>query len=108
MLDLRREGDRHAEVPRGVPYYADPRIAAGGPASDDVIKCNLRPLDRADYQVAFSDDQWARLQRAFPAGVCDYDRPGVGQQPSIPWMTFADGPGGRPLGAAPTSEPVTG
>jgi hypothetical protein len=27
----------------------------------------------------------------------------VGEQPSQPWMTFADRPGGRPLGTAPVS-----
>jgi hypothetical protein len=85
------------------PYFGDPRIAAGGPLSDDVLKCALEPLERADYPVAFTDDQWARLRAAFPAGVCDYRRPGVGQQPTIPWLSFAHGPGGRPLGPAPRS-----
>lgn len=88
------------------PYYADPRIAAGGPLADDVIKCRLKPLDRSDYEVDLTDDQWARLQTAFPDGVCDYTRRGVGQRPSIPWMTFAAGPGGRPLGRAPRSAPA--
>jgi hypothetical protein len=35
-----------------------------------------------------------RLGNAFPTGVCDYRKPGVAQQPSVPCMTFADGPGG--------------
>ena len=89
------------------PYFADPRVAAGGPMSDDVLKCQLRPLDRAEYYgVEFSDAQWRRLAAAFPDGVCDYRKPGVGEQPSIPWMTFADGPGGRPLGDPPRSQPL--
>jgi hypothetical protein len=93
------------------PYYADPRIVAGAALADNVLKCQLKPLDRGDYVATFSDDQWARLSKAFPGGVCDYNQPGVAQQPSIPWMTFADGPGGRPLGSVPRSvalAPVTG
>ena len=46
-----------------------------------------------------------RLGNALPTGVCDYRKPGVAQQPSVPWMTFADGPGGQPLGTAPESVP---
>ncbi|HYH59090.1 MAG TPA: DUF6351 family protein [Thermoleophilaceae bacterium] len=89
------------------PYYSNPRIAAGAPFSNDVLKCRQRPLDRSAYEITFSDAQWDRLTEVFPGGVCDYRRPGVGQQRSRPWMTFADGPGGRPLGAAPRSRPLT-
>lgn len=86
------------------PYFSDPRIAAGGPGTDDVLKCQLRPLDRGEYAgVTFSDAQWARLTAAFPGGVCDYRKPSVGAQPSLPWMTFESGPGGAPLGHAPRS-----
>ena len=85
------------------PYFGNPRIAAGGPLADDVMKCRLKPLDRADYDVVFTDDQWARLRNAFPDGVCDWNLPGVDQQPPMVWPTFADGPGGRPLGPAPVS-----
>jgi Tannase-like family of unknown function (DUF6351)/FIMAH domain len=86
-------------------YYAAPRVAAGGPLSQDVMKCQLKPLSRTDYGViAFTDVQWAALQSAFPGGVCDYTKPGVSQQkPKARWLTFEDGPGGRPLGAAPAS-----
>lgn len=89
------------------PYYATPRIAAGGHVADDIVKCQLKPLDRSDYQVQFSDEQWQRLLRAFPDGVCDYSKPGVGEQPSIPWMGFAGGPAGRPLEDAPRSVSLT-
>lgn len=85
------------------PYFANPRMAAGGPLTNDILKCRLKPLDRADYSIEFSDEQWAALQEAFPAGVCDWRKPGVDQQPSQPWLTFADGPGGRPLGERPVS-----
>jgi len=89
------------------PYYADPRISAGGPIADDIIKCQLRPLDRGDYVVPFTDSQWERLLKAFPGGVCDYSKPSIGQQPSLPWMSFAKGPGGVPLGDPPQSVAFT-
>jgi hypothetical protein len=88
-------------------YYRAPRQVAGGPLASDVAKCRLKPLDRAGYSVSFTDDQWARLRQAFPTGVCDYSKPGVSHQPpKAPWLTFADAPGGRPLGTAPRSRPV--
>ena len=86
------------------PYYAVPRVAAGGPFTHDVMKCQLKPLSPADYAVAFTPDQWARLQAAFPTGVCDWTKPSVDAQPTVPWLTFAGGPGGQPLGAAPVSK----
>lgn len=89
------------------PYTGAPRTAAGAPLAHDVLKCALKPLVRTDYAAGtFSDAQWTRLQAAFPEGVCDWSKPGIGQQPSLPWLTFADGPGGRPLGEAPRSQPL--
>jgi hypothetical protein len=85
------------------PPYATPRVAAGAPVSNDVVKCTLKPLRRTDYKVTFTDAQWAQLRRAFPSGVCDWSRPGVEQKPAVPWQTYALGSGGRPLGAAPRS-----
>jgi len=93
------------------PYFSNTRIAAGGPFAHDIIQCQLAPLDPADYAslpVPFTPDQWTRLQAAFPNGVCDWSQPGEDQQPSLPWMSFANGPGGQPLGAAPVSLPEPG
>ncbi|WP_245970952.1 DUF6351 family protein [Streptomyces rishiriensis] len=87
------------------PYFGDPRIAAGGPLADNILKCRVKPLDRRDYTVDFTHDQWDRLRKTFPEGVCDYREPGVAQQPSLPWLTFAGGPGGQPLGPPPQSGP---
>jgi hypothetical protein len=89
------------------PHYGDTRTAAGGPETDDIIQCQLKPLKREDYNVTFTDAEWAQLRSAFPSGVCDYSKPGVGQQPSTPWMTFAGGPGGEPLGPTPQSVPFS-
>jgi Tannase-like family of unknown function (DUF6351) len=88
------------------PYFGAPRIAAGGPLSHDVMKCQLRPFNPLDYlasPVPFTTDQLSRLQAAFPNGVCDWTKPSVDQVPSVPWTTFKAGPGGQPLGAPPVS-----
>jgi hypothetical protein len=62
------------------PSHADPRIAAGAPLADDVVKCALKPIDVADYLQPLNAAQVQRLRAVFPQGVCDYSRPGVGQQ----------------------------
>lgn len=85
------------------PWFGSTRIAAGGPLSNHLLQCQLTPLSRRDYTVVFTDEQWARLQAVFARGVCDWRQPAVGEQPSEPWVTFADGPGGIPLGPAPVS-----
>ena len=70
-------------------------------------KCTQKPLRRSDYYpIAFTEGQWARLQDAFPAGVCDWSRAGVSQTGALPWQTYQDSAGnvvygGQPLGAAP-------
>jgi hypothetical protein len=93
-----------------VQAYGTPRYGADEPMTDDIWKCQLKPLRRDDYPVAFSDDQWARLQKTYPSGVCDYSKPGVGQRPTVAWLTYQDARGrviygGRPLGPAPVSRP---
>src|SRR6266850_1902160 len=87
-----------------IPSSGNPRMGAGEPLTDDILKCQLKPMNRTEYFPAiFTDDEWARLQTAFPSGVCDYTKPGVNQQPTIAWLTYANGPGGQPLGPPPTS-----
>jgi hypothetical protein len=88
------------------PHYGDARIAAGGPLSDDIAGCRLERLKRSSYRVSFTDAQWTEMKQIFAGGVCDWNRPGIGQQPSNPWTTFAGGPGGRPLGPPPHSTPL--
>ena len=87
-----------------VQSYTTARIEAGMPFTDDVIKCNLKPLQRSSYYpILFSDAQWARLQATFPTGVCDYSQWGVDRVPTVPWLTYESGPGGLQLGAVPAS-----
>lgn len=92
--------------------FASPRIEAGGGAdvvgyADDTMKCQLVPLDRASYDVTFTDAQFAQLQQAFPTGVCDYGKPSVAKQDAVTWLAY-DVVGGRELGAAPVSVPFQG
>jgi hypothetical protein len=87
-----------------VQSYTTARIEAGMPFTDDVIKCNLKPLQRSSYfPIQFTAAQWAKLEAAFPTGVCDYAQWGVDRTPTVGWMTYKDGPGGQKLPAPPTS-----
>jgi hypothetical protein len=91
------------------PYYSDPRIEAGMSFTDDVIKCQLKPLSRTDYgSVRFTAAEWAQLRSAFPTGVCDYSKAGVSQSTTVPWLTYQNGPGGESLGAPPVSVALAG
>jgi hypothetical protein len=86
------------------PYGKSPRNVADAPFTNDVLKCQLRPIDWTEYDVEFTDAQRERLLAAFPDGVCDWTRAGVGQQSAAgTWLTFNDGPGGRVLGPPPES-----
>lgn len=41
-----------------VQEYSDPPLAAGMPATNDTLRCSLRPLDRGAYGgITFSDAQ---------------------------------------------------
>jgi hypothetical protein len=88
---------------------SSPRQVAGGPLTEDILKCQLKPLSRLDYAPGtFSDAQWARLQALFAGGVCDWSERGVLQVPANSPRTFARGPGGLPLPRAPESRPYHG
>jgi hypothetical protein len=88
--------------------FGTPHTVAGESVATDSNKCTLKPLRRSDYYpIAFTDSQWARLQSAFPTGVCDWSRPGVDQVGATPWQTYQDDGGnviygGKPLGPAPS------
>jgi hypothetical protein len=71
------------------PAFPSPRMVAGGPPTNDVLKCQLKPLDYKDYTVGFTDGQRSRLAAIFPKGVCNFSIPGVEQQPLAgTWQTF--------------------
>jgi len=90
----------------GLVTHASPRQVAGGPVAENILKCQLKPLDFNDPSfagVTFTTDQQARLRSVFANGVCDFSRPGVNQVPFLGPLTFQGGPGGKALGPAPAS-----
>jgi Tannase-like family of unknown function (DUF6351) len=71
------------------PTYRSPRMVAGGPASNDILKCQLSPVDFSKYKVTFTEAEKARLRTIFPNGVCDWTKPGIEQQPKTgTWLAF--------------------
>ena len=88
-----------------------PRTVAGDAITTDANKCQLKPLNRSNNYgpIPFTNQQWTRMQTIFPNGVCDFSKPAVAQQGTVPWMTYQDAQGkvvygGHPLGPAPTSK----
>ena len=74
------------------PSYSTPALVAGAPLVDDIVKCQLKPLDRSDYDMPVGDAEWARLEELFPEGVCDWSKPGVAQEPQIGMWLKAETP----------------
>lgn len=71
------------------PMPANPRLVAGADLSMTTLKCRTKPLDFGDYPVRFTDEDKALLRQAFPTGVCDYRRPGVGERaPKGNWQQY--------------------
>jgi hypothetical protein len=92
------DGDPHLKA------NSSPRQVAGGPLAENIMKCQLKAINPADYPgIMFSAGQMSRLNAVFPNGVCDWTKAGVSQQSPTSPMTFAAGPGGTPLPAAPSS-----
>ena len=84
--------------------HASPHQVAGGPLVENILKCQLMPIVLSDYTgITFTGGQLTRLNAVFPGGVCDWSKPGVGQQDPVSPQTYKAGPGGVPLPAAPQS-----
>ena len=102
-------GHKIADSADCVEIYSAPRVVAGDDDTADTVKCVLRPLDRGDdygpLGAVLTDAQWAQHEETFADGVCDFSRPGVGQQGAVAWMTYGDAVthvyGGVPLPAPP-------
>jgi Tannase-like family of unknown function (DUF6351) len=89
--------------------HGSPHQVAGGARAENILKCQLKPLNftDADYTgIVFTANQQNRMALVFPNGVCDWSKPGVGQQAPVSPQTYAAGPGGVPLPAAPQSSPI--
>ena len=71
------------------PVHGNVRTAAGGPLSGEILKCRLKPVAAAHYSVSFTASEMKRLKAIFPDGVCDWSRPGVGQNAlKDAWLAF--------------------
>ena len=71
------------------PSHSYPRGVAGSPIAGDIIKCQLKPIDPADYGVSFTAEEMTRLKAIFAGGVCDWSKAGVGQQALAgTWLSF--------------------
>lgn len=71
------------------PSFKSPRLVAGAPLQNNVIKCQLKRIGHTDYAVKFTPVERARLEAIFPNGVCDYSKRGVEQRHMRDtWQTF--------------------
>jgi hypothetical protein len=71
------------------PAFSSPRLVAGEPLGNNVLKCRLKPIDARDYKVTFTSTDLTQLKRIFPDGVCDYTLPGIDQSPTDgTWQFF--------------------
>lgn len=71
------------------PAFSSPRLVAGEPLENNVLKCRLKPINLQDYKVTFTATEAAQLKNIFPQGVCDYTLPGVDQTPTDgTWQFF--------------------
>lgn len=75
------------------PPHMDARMVAGSPIRNDVLKCQLKPVDASDYPEPLSSNLMARLKTVFPDGVCDWTKPGVGQTKQVGVWVKYDGTG---------------
>lgn len=63
------------------PVHSEPRLVAGAPLTDDVLKCSVKPVNFSEYKVTFTAAQKDRMKTVFPTGVCDFSKAGVEQVP---------------------------
>jgi hypothetical protein len=81
-----------------LPVTSTPRMVAGMPQSDDIVKCQLKPVDPNDYSAALTEPQLAQVRSIFPQGVCDFSKPAAGDvAKSMIWPSL----GGSTLLPAP-------
>ncbi|MCH7621453.1 MAG: hypothetical protein IH870_06105 [Chloroflexi bacterium] len=96
MFDKKRLFDNtHGACNQLYPPHAGLRLVAGGPLSNDVFKCQLKPIDCGDYAVEFTDTEMRRLEAIFDQGVCDWSRPGVHQAVNRTWLSYGPSPVNR-------------
>ncbi|HEY3708027.1 MAG TPA: DUF6351 family protein [Amycolatopsis sp.] len=71
------------------PVAENTRTAAGEGTAMNTLKCSLEPVDFRSYPVRFTPAEQTALRSAFPSGVCDYGRPGIGERgPAGTWLDY--------------------
>lgn len=93
--------------------FGTPRTVAGDDIRTLNNKCQLKPVDPADYPVNLttgvlnSENFARRVAEIFPNGVCDYSKPPVGQVPTQVWLQYGNSEqvvyGGEPLPESETA-----
>jgi len=71
------------------PSFGSPRLVSGAPLANNILKCQLKPVDLNDYAILLTSAQQDRLRAVFPEGVCDYSKPSVEQvKMKGQWLRF--------------------
>lgn len=71
--------------------FGTPRTVAGDDIRTLTNKCQLKPVDPADYPLALDPEGFAaQVEEIFPNGVCDYSQPGQGVVPTQVWLQYGD------------------
>jgi hypothetical protein len=81
IVEEQLDSDRKSRCQDLYPSGSFARGVAGSNIRTDIIKCQLKPIDPADYKVTFTPAEKARLKKIFAGGVCDWSKPGVEQRP---------------------------
>ncbi|WP_393053286.1 DUF6351 family protein [Streptomyces sp. LN549] len=83
------EGIDNTECNTLYPVWTSPRMVAGADVANDIVKCRKRSVIRSDYRGPVTDGQFNDLKAIFRDGVCDWSKPGVGQQGLAgTWLSF--------------------
>ena len=119
LTDMCWDGTGRVSAPALCPetvltVYGTPRMVAGDAITTDTNKCQLKPINPDDYlphvgapfaagtpapEAALplvpllTEAQLAELADIFPDGTCDFSKPGVGQQGTVPWQVYQDSVG---------------
>ena len=91
-----------------LPVVSTPRMVAGMPLSDDIIKCQLKPHRHGRLPRRRSPRSSARqLEAAFPTGVCDFTKPAAEDvERSMAWASIGGDVLEPPARAAPGGWPA--
>ena len=90
--------------------FGTPRTVAGDSIQTLTNKCQLKPVDPADYPTVLDPQAFAdQVAEIFPQGVCDYSKPGEGTMPTRTWLQYGDAQqviyGGAPLADGMATRP---